>query len=297
MRRNKPSIGAWRRLAALVYCCLALAAQAQPVLRCFPVGPIYDYRWKLLALALEHTPGGADVRLEPYAGTITQKRSLDLLESGELDVVAFGTNPERETRALPVPVDILRGIVGYRVLLIRREDQAWFDRLDDDAMRRQCTFGLQRDWADLPIMRAAGFQVETAVQAENLFPMLMARRFDGFPRGLNEVEDEWARHRAAFPGLAVEAHRALYIPYPVYFWVRRGNTALAERIRAGLQAALADGSFRRLFLATYSGEVARIAPGRRHVLKLPNLGLPAGMPEPDPAWWWRPGPGAAKGGS
>jgi hypothetical protein len=279
-------------LAVAVLLCLGGTVPAMgQVLRCFPSGPIYEYRWQLLALALEHTPEGPALRPQPYTGVITQRRSLMLLESGDLDVVALGSSPEREARALPVRVDILKGIVGYRVLLIRREDQGRLDRMDDAALRRECTFGLQADWADRPIMEAAGFGVETAVHAENLFGMLMARRFDGFPRGLNEARQELVRHQAAYPDLALEAHRALYFPYPVYFWVRRGNLELADRIRRGLERALADGSFRRLFLASHSQEIDHIAPRRRHVLILPNPYLPAGGTDPDPSWWWRPAPG------
>lgn len=37
-------------------------------LKYFPVGPIYEYRWKLLELALAHTRDeAASVRLEPFA--------------------------------------------------------------------------------------------------------------------------------------------------------------------------------------------------------------------------------------
>jgi hypothetical protein len=292
MRISKRPAGAWLRLAVPAWLCLCLALPAlaaEPVLRTFPVGPIYDFRWQVLALALRHPPGGAAVRLEPYDGTITQRRSLDLLDTGELDVLALGSNPQREARALPVRVDILRGIIGFRVLLIRREDQAWFDRMDDAQLRRECTFGLQRDWADLAIMEAAGFRVETAVNAENLFRMLALRRFDGFPRGLNEARSELERHQAATPGLAIEAHRALYFPYPVYFWVRRDKVELAGRIQRGLEAALADGSFQRLFQASFAAEIAQLEPRRRHVLMLRNPELPAGAAAPDTGWWWPTG--------
>lgn len=278
--------------------CLAFAVRAEgPALRCFPVGPIYEYRWQLLALALAHTSGGA-LRLEPYAAEITQKRSLRLLQDGALDVLALGSNPEREAAGLPVRIDILKGIIGYRVFLIRRSDQARLDRMDDAALRRQVTFGLQQDWADLPIMKAAGLMVETASDSENLFRMLMAGRFDAFPRGLNEADRELAQHQPANPELALEAHRALYFPYPVYFWVRRGNRELAQRIEQGLRLAEADGSWRRLFLDSFVGEIARLNRQRRRVMKLPNPFLPAAGTEPDTHWWWRPerDPAATPGG-
>jgi hypothetical protein len=259
---------------------------AAPVLRFAPVGAIYEYRWQLLALALAHTPGGRGIRLVPYPDPITQSRALELLKTRDLDVLALGTSPEREASAQPVRIDILKGIVGLRLLLIRAEDQDRLDRMDDERLRREITFGLQRDWADLPIMTASGFRVEVATDSENLFKMLAAGRFDAFPRGLNEVRTELAEHAAANPGLALEANRALYFPYPVYFWVRRGNTALAARIERGLRAALADGSFRRLFLASHGPDIAWFQSQRRKVLVLPNPLRPAGSLAPDTSWWW-----------
>jgi len=271
--------------------CLAWAARAWgagPVLRCFPAGPIYQYRWQLLSLALAHTSGGADFRVEPATAEITQKRSLRQLQAGALDVLALGSNPEREAAGLPIRIDILKGIIGYRVFLIRRSDQARLDRMDDATLRREVSFGLQRDWADLPIMEAAGFAVETTSDSENLYRMLAAGRFDAFPRGLNEANRDLAAHQPANPQLALEAHRALYFPYPVYFWVRAGDLELARRIELGLRRAEADGSWRRLFLAAFAREIAQLDRQRRHVLLLSNPFLPTAGAEPDTRWWWRP---------
>ena len=159
--------------------------------------------------------------------------------------------------------------------------------MDDATLRRQVAFGLQRDWADLPIMEAAGLAVETSSDAENLFRMLAAGRFDAFPRGLNEASRELAEHRAAYPQLAMEANRALYYPYPVYFWVRPGERALAQRIERGLRRAEADGSWRRLFLSEFAQVIAPLNGRRRHVLRLANPFLASAELEPDTRWWWR----------
>jgi hypothetical protein len=271
-------------LACLLFGWAAPLAAAEQVIRCFPVGEIYAYRWKLLELALAR--GGGAYRLVPLTDDITQARSFTLLRSGALDVVALGTNAEREAGALPVKIDILKGIVGYRVFLIRGADQARIARMDDAAMRRELAFGLQRGWADLPVEVAAGFAVETAAHYENLFKMLVAGRFDAFPRGLNEAYRDLAAYGKTYPQLALERTRALYFPYPVYFWVSRDRPALARVIERGLKLALADGSFRRLFRSCYAREIALMSKSRRHVLVLDNPFLPAGTSNPDTSWWW-----------
>lgn len=257
--------------------------------RYFPVGPIYEYRWKLLELALSHTqgPANAPMRLQPFTEDITQNRGMQLLQSGAIDVIALGTNAEREARMLPIKIDILRGMVGYRLLVIRGADQARITRMDESTLRKELVFGLNSQWADLPVMRANGLTVETSSSYENLFSMLDAGRFDAFPRGLNEAARELEDRRQSFPKLAVEQSKALFFPYPVYFWVSRENPALARRIERGLTAALADGSFRKLFESYHASEIDMLARSKRQVIRLANPLLPPGTPEPDTRWWWR----------
>lgn len=259
----------------------------ETTIRYFPVGPIYEYRWKLLELALARAPnGGESSQLAPFAEDITQNRGVQLLQSGAIDVIALGTNVEREAQMLPIKIDILRGIVGFRIFVIRAADQARIARMDDKALRQQLIYGLNSQWADLPIMRANGFTVETSPAYEKLFGMLSAGRFDAFPRGLNEAARELEERKKSYPQLAVEQTKALYFPFPVYFWVSRENTALAQRIERGLKLALADGSFRQLFETYHAAEIATLARDKRQVIRLANPILPAGTAEPDTRWWW-----------
>jgi len=262
-------------------------AAAETVVRYFPSGSIYEYRWKLLELALAHAGEASEkVRLEPYEEEVTQNRGVLLLQSGTIDVVALGTNDERESKLRPVKIDILRGIVGFRLLVIRATDQARVAQMDGSALRRQLTFGLNSQWADLPIMEANGFSVTTSSSYEDLFRMLVARRFDAFPRGLNEARRELDERKNIYPQLAVETTKALYFPFPIYFWVNKSNSALADKIERGLRLSLADGSFRKLFETYHAAEISSIRREKRQVILLNNPVLPVGAIPPDTSWWW-----------
>lgn len=263
-----------------------MAAESQ--LQYFPAGPIYEYRWKLLELALAHAQEGpASTKLLPYAEEVTQNRGVHLLQSGAIDVIALGTNAERESQMLPIKIDILRGMVGFRVFVIRAADQQRIAKMDAQALRQQLTFGLNSQWADVPVMRANGFTVETSTGYENLFGMLAAKRFDAFPRGFNEATLELEERKRNYPQLAVEQTKALFFPFPIYFWVNKNNQALAQRIERGLTLALANGSFRKLFETYHAKEIAALAEQKRQVVRLNNPILPPGNPAPDTSWWWR----------
>lgn len=266
--------------------CGRLNAATSPRLRCYPGGEIFDDRWQLLRLVLAKT-GQPDVQLDVRDGqAISQSRATRQLVSGELDVLAFGTNAERERDLLPVRFDISFGMVGLRLLLIRREDQARIRRMDSQAMRRQLVFGLNTDWADLPVLRANGFKVVAASGYQNLFAMLSDRHFDAFPRGLNEALLEMRRFGPQYPELAIESSKALYFSYPIYFWVHKSRQDLAERIDTGLKRALADGSLRQLFEQHHQREIRFLAQSPREVILLRSDALPPGYVEPDTSWWW-----------
>ncbi len=254
-------------------------------MRYFPSGLIYEFRWKLLELALQHSPGYGPVRLQAINDEMTQERAIKLLQSGDIDVLALGTNAERENQMQPIKIDILRGIVGYRLLIIRAEDQPRIEKMPASRLRQELVFGLNSQWADLAIMQANGFAVETSPGYDNLFAMLNAHRFDAFPRGLNEAQRELEQQAQRFPQLRLERSKALYFPYPVYFWVSKKNTVLAIRIAQGLKSALADGSFRRLFERYHAKEIESLKTEKRKVIRLSNPLLPAAE-VPDTSWWW-----------
>lgn len=282
-----PLIAGWVMAACLLFGCVGPGMAGETVLRYFPSGPIYEYRWKLLELALAHVKAEEGTfRLEPYAEEVTQNRGVLLLQSGGIDVIALGTNEEREGKMLPVRIDISRGIVGFRLFVIRAADQARFAQMDELSLRQKLVFGLNSQWADLPIMRASGFSVITSANYESLFEMLAASRFDAFPRGLNEARRELEERKQNYPQLAIEKTKALYFPFPIYFWVSKDKVALARTIERGLRLSLADGSFRRLFESYHATEIAGLKKEKRQVILLDNPILPLGNPHPDTSWWW-----------
>lgn len=274
-------------VTSLAFAYISAVFSSESVIHYFPSGAIYEYRWKLLELALAHTNDTKKpLQLVPFTENVTQNRGISLLEAGDIDVIALGTNAEREAQLLPIKIDILRGIVGFRLLVIRAADQERITQMDDISLRKQLMFGLNSQWADLPIMRANGFSVVTSSDYENLFVMLAANRFDAFPRGLNEARRELDERKQNYPQLAIEKSKALYFPYPVYFWVNKNNVALAKRIELGLTRSLADGSFRKLFESYHAAEITAIKKEKRKVILLDNTVLPAGNAKPDTSWWW-----------
>ena len=273
-------------LLGIAWLALSLPVWAAPcTIRYFQQDARYAYRTALLQLVLDQTAEEGRCQLSPQFTTVMPDRGLALLQEGRIDVVSVPTTLRRERELRAVRFDILRGLLGYRVLLIRKQRQAEFAAVRSLAELRRFRLGLGSHWADLPLLQYNGFQVMATPRYESLFAMLARGRFDAFPRGVNEAWQELAEQQGTFPDLRVEPTLALYYPWPVYFFVRRDNQPLADRLHRGLMRAQADGSLQRLFMEHHGNLLQQANLAKRRLLLLSNPGLPPGTPKADTSWW------------
>ncbi|GIU28589.1 transporter substrate-binding domain-containing protein [Shewanella schlegeliana] len=261
------------------------------VVKYYQLDSRFNYRIALLNLVLEKTAAKyGTAKLEPIEQVVTQSRGLVMLQDNEIDVVFLATTKQREQAFLAVKIPIMRGILGLRVLLIHRDNIDRFASVagstaDSFEQFKQLEAGFVFHWADLAILESNQIPVQKQPNYENLFAMLSAKRFDYFPRGVNEVWREIAEYSKAYPDLVVDKYIALQYEYPVYFFVNKNNTTLAKRIEEGLNRALADGSFKQLFLKHHKGLIKQAQLPQRKLFHLANPTLPASTPEIDKSWW------------
>ncbi len=260
--------------------------QSLPI-KYFQTDPRYEYRVKLLQLALvkiSKTYGTFSLRA--YQFPVTQSRGLLLLKRNEVDIAFLATNKKRELDFLPTKIPILRGILGYRVFLIHKHNKDDFAKIKTfEQLKKKYIAGFGSQWADYNILKANKIEVMGVAMYENLFKMLMKKRFDYFPRGINEAWNEINIKGKAYPNLAVEENLALYYPFPIYFFVNKEKAKLANKIEHGLKIALEDGSFKKLFFEYHDNVIKQANLNNRILFKLTNPTLPKGSPEIDTRWW------------
>jgi len=229
-----------------------------------------EYFPKLLALALAKTEAtdGATV-IDIYPENLSGTRSMvELKHKNTIDVAWYGATAERMKELLPIKVSLLKDLGEYRVLLIRKTDQEKFSRVSSLKELRQFTGGASAYWSITNLFRENGLPVTTVNDFGLLFPMLKAGRFDYVSRNIIEVWGE-ARHLEQ-DGLVIEQDLLLKGGSPLYFFVNKTNTALADRIERGLNLALDDGSFDELLSATpgFAEAAEEIKSDRRRVITL-----------------------------
>ncbi|WP_416306588.1 hypothetical protein [Neptunicella sp. SCSIO 80796] len=201
-----------------------------------------SYYADLLKLALQASQQEyGDYSLVPVPVDVFQGRVIELLKRGEqLDVIWTMTSETREQQLLPIRIPLAKGIMGYRLLMIREGTQSLFNHLDERQLKQKLA-GQAYDWPDTQILKANGFKVITA-PASTLVAMLKAGRFDYFPRGLQEIWDEVD----SFDGVEVEDSLLIYYPAPMFFFVNRQNKILAERLEKGLRLVVDRGGQEKL---------------------------------------------------
>jgi len=245
------------------------------------------YRIKLLELALQKTSREyGPYRIEYSSEKMSQSRAIVMIKNNSgINLVALPTSKQREAELLPVRIPILKGLLGYRIFIIRSGDSNKFRRIQNFDKLKKFSAGSGHDWLDSEILAYNGINVIKSSNYEGLFMMLRVKRFDYFPRGVNEAFDEVESRKSKFSDIEVEQKIAFHYPFPVYFFVNRDNILLKERIEKGLRFAIADGTFRKLF-NRYNGEYIKKATVlKRKIIRLKNPLLPDETPLREKQLW------------
>ena len=156
-----------------------------------------DYAWRLLAEALDHTRATyGPFTLSSSSVSEEQPNANSLLNAiGGVNVSVFAAPMPRRDKIIPVRFPIDRGLLGFRVLEIRQEDQVRFDHIAGLEDLKAMRIGSMGFWADTAIMRDAGLTVATGASFEGLFKMMRAGRCDAVTRGYGEAIREMTEER------------------------------------------------------------------------------------------------------
>lgn len=205
-----------------------------------------DYFTGLLKLALDKTEADyGPYRLTPRKEPINQERSFMMISQNKLDVTWGMTSAMREIRTRPIRIPLMKGLLGYRIMLINRKRAAELSSVDTREELSQYVMIQGNGWPDVAILQDNGFLVRTHTRYAGLFQMLSKNRVDFFPRSIAEV---WLElERDITNDLMLKEDLLLQYISPIYFFVPLERKQLAERIEKGLERAIADGSFDHYF--------------------------------------------------
>lgn len=247
-----------------------------------------SYPVALLKLCERKTNHKFNLRPSPFRSQ--QDRSLRQLSQGDgIDIVWALTTKERETNLLPVRIPIDKGLIGWRLLLVRSQDKGSFATIHSATDLGKLLAVQGHDWPDVDVLKANHLKVTTGTTYEGLFRMLSVGHAQYFPRSITEVWPELNSH----PDLSLEVEPSLIIHYPsaLYFFVNKKNHELAEILETCLKHSISDGSFDELFEKYFGEAIVRSQLDKRTVIELNNPTLPEATPINTRHYWYTTGRG------
>lgn len=212
----------------------------------------------------------------------------ELIAGKSIHVIAEAPKPGWEDQLLTIRIPIRKGIQGYRLFLINRQDQPALSRVKTLEELKAFPTGSGAQWSTRRVLEENGFTVVTNPEYAALFKMLKLRRFVTFGRGINEAFREQEAFSSENENLVVEDTLCLFIPLPTYFFVSPAHPDLARRIETGLNKMIADGSFDRHFLDYHRDDIERARLSTRKIFSVTNPNLSAATPLDVPSYWFDP---------
>jgi hypothetical protein len=244
-----------------------------------------NYPVALLKLAFDNT--GVRFKLIPSERPLQQNQALELLASSrEINVVWSMTDKTREVDLLPIRVPIFKGLIGYRVFLVKEEQLPKFAFITERNSLMTLKPIQGHDWPDTKILQSNGFDVVTSREYSTLFTMLNQSQGDYFPRSVVEVWEEADLYKN-INDTVVEPNLGINYPTAMYFFVNKRNTTLARLLENGLEKAISNGDFDKLFYQTHQGFIERAKMDKRRFFELENPLLPTQTPLERSELWFR----------
>lgn len=242
------------------------------------------YTYSLLREALEITRKKHGEYLLQAGPKLSPQQSMLRLKDGkDIDVLVSMTSNQLEDLYTPVRVPIFKGMIGERMLLVHKKHLAFFTSIKPEQLKT-VTMVQGLAWPDTKILKANGFNVIGGDIYSSLFGLLDSDEPRAFPRAVHEIWEEMDR----YPELTVTPDYYLHYPAALYFFVKKDNIALANRLEEGLMMLINNGTFDRLLSVYLGDKLQRAALGRRQQIVLTNPDLPPATPLNNPKLWRNP---------
>jgi hypothetical protein len=204
---------------------------------------------------------------------ISSERKHDLLIVGKkinVDrLVGFPSQKGPREGLIRIGVPVLSGFMGYRILLIREEDQPRFDGISTLDELRKLPMGFGKGWEG-HVYKYNGFAVAEPLTMTLLLKMLAGKRYHFVPLSVVEIDDHYKIDGRQVDNLVPEKNLLIYMRLPVYFYVSPEQPVLADRLTLGLKYLQENGQMDKIFKDYFGERLKRLHLSKRTLIELSN---------------------------
>ncbi|QOL24648.1 transporter substrate-binding domain-containing protein [Thalassotalea sp. LPB0316] len=216
---------------------------------------------------------GYNLSLVYFKRQYTQGRALRELEHGsDIDLNWSTTSIEREQHLRAIRFPLYRGLIGWRVALIRQGDDEQFARVTTLDDLKQYLAVQRFDWTDFDVFKENDLPIEGNFTFATMSKAVRTGLVDYFPRSVLEIGNEIKHPRNN--ELAIEQTLLFKYPAAYYFFVNKKDEALAQTVESGLIKAFKNGSYQILFNRHFGESLALLNLDSRKIIHLTNSTFP-----------------------
>lgn len=205
---------------------------------------------------------------------IPQSRIDFMLKTGNLDIHWYLKGREIDKSLLPINVELTKGLIGKRVLFIRKGEQNQYNKIKNlEDLRKSTLFGaFGKGWYDAKIWEYNKLKYyEQDGDWTNLFKMISSgqRKIDYLSRGVTEILYEYP---AVFEMLDIEENLLFSYDSDFIFYLNKNKFKEKIIIEDALILAQKTGLIDKLIDKYYSKDMDKLRYNKRRVisLKIPN---------------------------
>ena len=211
---------------------------------------------------------------------VAQEKRLNAeLTNGNLHVAFMPPDPERmdlENRGIikSIKVPLERGMLGYRICLLREADKDLLKYVESVDDLKHLTVGLGLGWGDIAVYTNAGITVVEAPFTKTTDPLksLVAKHFDALPLGVNEYQLFLQEFNKESGGVVQDKHIAIRYPWYRYVWISTAaphSAELYEALSKGFGIIASNGEFITIY-EKFKGALPPATLSNRRTIELEN---------------------------
>lgn len=230
------------------------------------------YELDVLRAAMERTADDYPVyKMTIDPSPLGALRGREMVAKGEsLNLYVSGLRHDALTengRILMVPTPTMKGLLGYRSLIIRKSDYHKFKNIRTLEQLRELVIGQGSNWEDAATLRHNRLRIDDSGRYENLLGMLNHHRFDAVLLGAVEAPAVLAENPVR-DSLMILPDVIVYYPHAMIFQVSGKAPQLAERLQQGMKLLEEDGTISELMEHHFSDTLAMLRAHQPKVIVL-----------------------------
>lgn len=160
------------------------------------------------------------------------------LNDGKLSIHWMLESEERNTKFIPIKVGLTNGLIGKRILLIKKGNQHLFDNVKtlDDFRKLNLVGAIGNKWFDVKVWKENQLRFkEHSGNWKYIFSMLHIRSiYEYFSRGINEIRVE----SKEYPFLAIEKNLVLIYDRDFIFYLSKDGVNAGFKYKKIIEESL-----------------------------------------------------------